>query len=390
MALNIQPGQGTRLLPWRFIFFAALAFSMAEESRAESAYRFVDLGAMSSYDVQSSAIGINNVGQVIGEFYSSPGLIVTAVWTETTMTWLHGSDRYSRGSAINDLGQAVGDTFGSTSPHRAVLWEGGKVTTLHPFIPPMIDRDYGSSSASAINNAGQIVGSGLMYLPDGIAQETHAALWPASGAQAIDLGTLKGGHYSEASGINDAGQVVGTSQIADGHSHATLWKECGCPLDLGTFNGGVDSEAWAINNAGQILGSSSDADGRKHSILWVDGVPLDLGVLTGQDIFGADINNVGQIVGTLGGNHAVLWDGKTAIDLNEFVKGSGWLLETANGINDRGWIVGDASNASSGIFNHAYLLIPVPEPEGLVLAGAGLGVIALGRVSKKKQPRPSS
>jgi hypothetical protein len=60
-------------------------------------------------------------------------------------------------------------------------------------------------------------------------------------------------------------------------------------------------------------------------------------------------------------------------DLNDLIPaGSGWELETARGINDNGWIVGE------GTFNgehRMFLLTPVPEPSsvlavGFVVAGA--------------------
>ena len=48
-----------------------------------------------------------------------------------------------------------------------------------------------------------------------------------------DLGTL-GGDSSQAYGINDNGQVVGVSTLADGvTSHAFLWTEDTGMVDLG-------------------------------------------------------------------------------------------------------------------------------------------------------------
>ena len=52
-----------------------------------------------------------------------------------------------------------------------------------------------------------------------------------------DLGTL-GGDYSDAYGINDAGQVVGWSYTAEGFGHAFITAADGMGMrDLGTLGG---------------------------------------------------------------------------------------------------------------------------------------------------------
>jgi len=87
-------------------------------------------------------------------------------------------------------------------------------------------------------------------------------------ATMIDLGTL-GGTYSDASAINDRGQVTGYAYPAGGYSHAFRWTASGGMQDLGTL-GGTDSSASAINDCGQVTGTANtaDGDGDSHAFVW--------------------------------------------------------------------------------------------------------------------------
>ncbi|MCC3440089.1 MAG: hypothetical protein JGK20_32930 [Microcoleus sp. PH2017_05_CCC_O_A] len=105
-----------------------------------------------------------------------------------------------------------------------------------------------------------------------------AAISAKENGQRTDLGYF-GGISSSASDINDAGQIVGKFNIAQDKFNPFLWQN-GTMTDLGTlgFNGG----AMSINNKGQVVGYSGLVFGITHAFLWENGRMRDLG--TGQTV----------------------------------------------------------------------------------------------------------
>ena len=111
-----------------------------------------------------------------------------------------------------------------------------------------------------------------------------------------DLGTLPGGYESTATGINNNGQVVGYGNGASGD--AFLYSG-GSMTDLGTL-GSQGSFACGVNDLGQVVGSSVTSVGNQLAFIYSDGVMTPLGTLPGNsypDACAYAINDRGQAVG---------------------------------------------------------------------------------------------
>jgi probable HAF family extracellular repeat protein len=168
-----------------------------------------------------------------------------------------------------------------------------------------------------------------------------------------DLHTL-GGTVSGAYGINDAGQVVGESDLGDGSSHAFLWD--GSMHDLGTL-GGTISAAYGINNAGQVVGYSYlPGDSSYHAFLWDDTANPKMRDLDSywrySEAYG--INDAGQVVGRIYMEswHAFLWDAVNGMRDLAMITGLPGA-SVATGINNNGDII---CNSTVDGITHAYLI----------------------------------
>jgi probable HAF family extracellular repeat protein len=248
------------------------------------------------------------------------------------------------GEKINNAGVACGMRF---TPDHPFCYFHGVVADIAP-LPGDV-----TGQATAINNAGAVVGSTRPNNPDVL----HAFLY--ADGHMTDLGTLDR-PVTEALGINDAGSVVGWSRVGDYYNVAFLYKD-GVMRSLGTMHGAQRSIALAINNNEQIVGSGNIAsdfepDGNdQHAFLYENGVMADLGTLGGRNSTANSINEKGQVAGTSdiapfdsGQQRAFIYTAKKGMrSLGTLPNGAS---TRANGINKHGEVVGSSLSGDGRAF----------------------------------------
>jgi probable HAF family extracellular repeat protein len=224
----------TRLLNYRLAFVlisSAIQVTFISNVKAATPVKFVITDLHSDDSVPSIALGINNSGQVVGNY---------------------GPNAF--------LGALPAPPIGG----HAFLYDDGSVTQLNSL-------GGGSNWVWGISRNGLMAGAvksltGKKY--------PHAALF--DGDSTVNLGTL-GGDMSLAFDVNSRGQVVGWAENPQIDNRAFLYDD-GVMIDLGTL-GGESSEAHAINERGQIVGRSrrnSYFGNSQHAFLYQNGVMEEL------------------------------------------------------------------------------------------------------------------
>jgi len=340
-----------------------------------------DLGTLPG-GANSIANSINSGGAVAG--WSENGFVdpLSGIPAFVATVWNHGQVRdlgtlggsFSGAIGVNDRGEAAGfaantildpDGFSTlllfgvsvpTTQWHAALWQtNGTIEDLGTLGGP-------ASFAIFANERGQV--AGLSYTDSVPNPETGMPtvapfIW--ENGQMTNLGSL-GGPCAETAGLNNRGQVAGTS-CTGVWAHAYLWHD-GTMQDLGTL-GGTYSRADGLNDSGEVVGQSSPAgDQSFDGYLWRDGVMTDLGSIGSDGCSNAlSINAKSQIVGESAScdgdsHHPYIWEnGGPMVDLNTLVSpASDILVHEPLFISDQGEIAasGDLPNGDQ----HAVLLIP--------------------------------
>jgi uncharacterized repeat protein (TIGR02543 family) len=209
----------------------------------------------------SDARGINASGQVVGKFETA-GAGRAFLYSGSSLVDLGTlGGRDSDAFGINTSGHVVGNSRKADETQRAFLYANSRMTDLGTL------GGVGSSYATAINDNGQVVG-GADVDDRGT---SHAFRCDAYAASIMhDLGCLGGAYnYSRASAINAIGQVVGASSFDDtGAAHAFIYSSTMTDLNdlIDPLSGWMLYEATGINDAGQIVGNGV-INGQAHAFL---------------------------------------------------------------------------------------------------------------------------
>lgn len=296
-------------------------------------------------------------------------------------------------AGINDNRQIVGSFSTATSYGQGFIRNADG--SLVPIVLPYPSTD---SPPAGVNASGQIVGAFFnpsTFFAQGYLRNTDSTY--SIIADPINP------NNSAPSAINDAGQMVGTysdpvdfSLVHGFLDTSGVFATVDDPNMAANSFGEEYTELSGINNLGQIVGTYTDAAGSHGFLRSAAGVFTTIDDPDGNpgttSIKG--INNLGVIVGTFtdsSGMHSFIRsaDGSTYTTIDD---PSG--VETSiYGINDSGEIVGQyftslTSGEMSGFIGTPASSQTVPEPRSYALCLAGLAAIACARRLSRRQPDP--
>jgi uncharacterized membrane protein len=325
----------------------AMAVAPAASAGAQSSYRVVEISAAPGFDA-TTGTDINASGQVAGTLHG--GVLgekrSAFVWDPSSGLRALGdfAGRGTVGGGINDRGVVTG---AAPSGHVYFGQTAFRWTAAGGF------EDLGpAGDPSGINNAGEVIGTAL---------GPAWVRWDASG-KVQPFGSLPY-IYGSPRAINDDGQIVGYAP----ERGAQLWDPQTGLGQLPPFPGGSFALAYDINDVGHASGNAgvpyvtklkrgmSAPCGLRASscaVIWRDGRPTAVGP---NGSFGNGINDQDDVVGQFldGSNayRAFLSRDGVFDDLNQLVPAGTPFLEAAQAINDAGWILANTRG-------RAFVLIP--------------------------------
>jgi len=206
------------------------------------------LPSLGSYGL-ARAFAINDAGQSVGSSVEDSGAQRAVRWNADGSVSLLGEMgtpdpgylAFHEGHGINNKGVVVGTALVGPA-FRAFSWKSGQFT------------DLGLGNATHVNDKGLIAGLAPGRIP---------VTWKKGKMRYLpgrDGGKRAYGH--EVLGLNNLGDMVGfgPSPNPGVHNIAVLWR-AGAAITLGHYPGGTHSVATGINDAGMIVGYGNLVDG---------------------------------------------------------------------------------------------------------------------------------
>jgi len=256
-------GRVCRGFVWEFGRMRELPTLGGENSYAAGDNRLGQIAGWAETNVRDPTCegpGTNKSGQVL-QFL--PVIYGPSPERLTTLPLIAG-DSSGAATAINDLEQAIGisgdcdQAVGRRTARHAVLWEHGKAVDIGKSAAP---APWWNTPA-AINDRGVVVGF-LGDPRDDTGGITHAFIWSRqTGMQRLVPGDFGANDTdnSTATSINNRGQVVGYYLAADGNLHGFVWDPQQGLQDLNDLKQSdytnIVNLATDINERGQITGRS--------------------------------------------------------------------------------------------------------------------------------------
>lgn len=348
-------------------------------------------GSLSQYTWgQSEGFAINNSDTIAGISHGPQAQwLIGFIWNESPNPWngANWQQLFSNGGKGYDVNEnylAVGYWLNG-GYQEGIVWDYSSSTPTYTVLSPNIDI-----IPRGINDDNIVVGS---YITTSEAP-VNAFIWDGSGVFGLNAlpNSFFGGstpNQTIAHGINNRGQIVGSSGLSGGTILACVWEPNPAGyyeiINLPKLPAGGNNEAFAINDNGTIVGYSINSAGYRRACAWArvgsTYEVFDLGVLPGSPAErhseAMAINNRGQIVGyctidAFGWKHAASWINGRAFNLNDrttnrendpMTGNSAWLT-SANGINDNGKITGQvyrtgAISPCNSTCYKAYILWPI-------------------------------